>query len=301
MAQELELKFEIAPRDAQRLARDPLLAWAPVSQEDQTSVYFDTPKGKLRKAGYTLRLRRSGRKITQTVKASGPDAGLFDRDECECAVRSMRPDFRAAKKTPMGPLLKGRTQAKLRAVAKMRIERTIWPVDDGHSLIEVTTDIGRVEGGECEARVSELELELRRGSELDLFKLAEKLSRHYPLRIGVLSKADRAFALAAGKMARPWKAPRIDLAAGMTVADGFTVIAMSCLKHFRLNEELMVEARDVEALHQMRVAIRRLRSAFDLFAPILEDDDDYERLKKELRTLPVATVASGHGPVLRLT
>src|SRR4029453_14076385 len=94
---ELELKFEIAPRDAQRVRHPPRPAWSPVSEQPQESVYFDTPKRKLRRAGYTLRVRRTGSSRTQTIKSRGDGAGLFDRSEWEAPCRAMRPNLGAPK------------------------------------------------------------------------------------------------------------------------------------------------------------------------------------------------------------
>lgn len=57
----------------------------------------------------------------------------------------------------------------------------------------------------------------------------------------------------------------------MSVADAFAAIVTACLAHYRSNEAVLVATRDPEALHQMRVALRRLRSAFWLFKPALKD------------------------------
>ncbi len=282
---ELELKFEIAPRDAERLRRDPLLAWSPVSEQHQESIYFDTPKGKLRRAGYTLRVRRSGRKRTQTIKSRGDAAGLFDRSEWEAPVRAMRPDLQAARQTPLASVLAERAGARLRPLARIRIARTSWVVDDGSSCIEVTSDRGVVTAGAAEGPVSELELELKRGSAAALFDLTEALARHLPLRLSVLSKADRALAIAEGKAGKVAKAPKVKLTAEMTVADALATVLLSCLKHFRLNEPLLVDQHLTEALHQARVAMRRLRSAFLLFRPVIRHDPEYDRLRKDLRRI----------------
>ena len=58
MPRELELKFEIASRDADLLGRAPSLAWAPVTEQRQLTVFYDTPKRKLRKAGFMTSLSR---------------------------------------------------------------------------------------------------------------------------------------------------------------------------------------------------------------------------------------------------
>jgi CHAD domain-containing protein len=68
------------------------------------------------------------------------------------------------------------------------------------------------------------------------------------------------------------KADRISLRRGMSVAEGFATIVSACVCHFQSNQPLVIERRDVEALHQTRVALRRLRSAFSLFRTAVADE-----------------------------
>src|SRR3546814_19805479 len=77
---------------------------------------------------------------------------------------------------------------------------------------------------------------------------------------GVQSKAERGYRLT-GPAPTMVKAELVKLAAGMTAADAFRHIAQSCVRQFRLNEALLLAGRDAGALHQVRVALRRLRSA----------------------------------------
>ena len=81
MAREIELKLEVDPAAAERLGGHPLLAGSQPVRQEQLSVYFDTAKNKLRKAGYTLRVRRAGSGYIQTIKGMTDAAGLFDLDE----------------------------------------------------------------------------------------------------------------------------------------------------------------------------------------------------------------------------
>lgn len=59
---------------------------------------------------------------------------------------------------------------------------------------------------------------------------------------------------------------------------------MSCLDRFRLSEARLARTGDAEALHQVRVALRQLRSAFSIFAPIVADER-FAHLRGELRWL----------------
>lgn len=80
------------------------------------------------------------------------------------------------------------------------------------------------------------------------------------------------------------KAEPIGLPEGLTIAQGIEAIVASCLRHLEHNQSLFVDRRDPEALHQARVAIRRLRSALAMFAP-LAGSRKLTRIKRELRWL----------------
>lgn len=80
------------------------------------------------------------------------------------------------------------------------------------------------------------------------------------------------------------RAEPVSLLARWTVARGFQAITASCITHFRLNQSLILEAKDAEALHQARVALRRLRSAFALFRPAIADQKS-RLIEEELRWL----------------
>jgi CHAD domain-containing protein len=68
----------------------------------------------------------------------------------------------------------------------------------------------------------------------------------------------------------------------MTVADGVQAIVTACVCHFQLNSPFVIERQSPKALHQARVALRRLRSAFALFRPAIEDAV-LERIEREIR------------------
>ena len=76
----------------------------------------------------------------------------------------------------------------------------------------------------------------------------------------------------------------IVLAADMTAATAFQAIARGCLRQFHHSATPLAHSDDPEALHQARVALRRLRSALAMFKPMLRDDR-YEPLREELKWL----------------
>jgi inorganic triphosphatase YgiF len=130
--------------------------------------------------------------------------------------------------------------------------------------------------------VCEVELELKFGKADALFALAEKLAQVTPLRLGVLSKSERGEMLARDKIGRSAKAEPTLLPTPISEAEAFHAIAHACLRHFRLNEMVLLEGDDVEALHQARVSLRRLRSALSLFRQTVRGAE-HKALKEELR------------------
>jgi inorganic triphosphatase YgiF len=134
------------------------------------------------------------------------------------------------------------------------------------AVVEASVDRGEIRSGDVSEAVCEFELELKSGPASQLFEFALKLLDGVPLRIENRSKAERGFALARGERPEPVKAETAALAADMTVSDAFGTIAWAALHHLQRNERGMLEGGDLEYLHQMRVALRRLRSAFRLFA-----------------------------------
>jgi CHAD domain-containing protein len=63
----------------------------------------------------------------------------------------------------------------------------------------------------------------------------------------------------------PVKAQPSPVLAGMTSHDAFKALVSACLAHLIANQRGMLESPDPEYLHQMRVALRRLRSVFSTF------------------------------------
>jgi triphosphatase len=72
-----------------------------------------------------------------------------------------------------------------------------------------------------------------------------------------------------GNLQTPQKAAIPALDPGMTVSHAFSAIVQSALDHLHANEHGVLVSADPEFVHQMRVAVRRLRSALSVFASTL--------------------------------
>ena len=278
MSREIELKLEVARDDAEQLMRQPWLHPAECRSARQVSTYFDTSDNALRRRGYTLRVRQSGDRFIQTVKSLGEGAGLFDRGEWEYQIDGSAPDAEKLCHTPLADL----DTDLLGPVVCSDVVRTSCRVKLDGADIELDADLGRISAGARSAPLSEVEIELRRGDAAALVSLARRIASQAPVKLGVLTKAERGFALADARLGKVTKAEPVAIRPEMTVAQGFEAIVNGCIRHFRLNEDLVIEKRTPEALHQARVAMRRLRAGLSLFRSAIMDSE-FPRLRDELR------------------
>ncbi|MCZ0960176.1 CYTH and CHAD domain-containing protein [Paracoccus benzoatiresistens] len=276
---EIELKLQLTEAGADAILAAGVLPGQP-KPVAQHAVYFDTPDHALAGAGLSLRIRKAkGRRIQTVKQAKGGAAGIFARPEWEMPVNDDRPVLDDT--TPVAGVLGDRTQA-LAPVFTVSVIRQSWTFDEGGARIEAVIDRGEITASDRRGPVCECELELISGPQDALFAVARRLNAVAPVRLGVLTKSERGYRLI-GPLPISVKAEDVALDRGMTAAQAFQRIVLSCLRQFRLNEDLLLVTRAAEPLHQARVALRRLRSAFTIFRPILGTSG--AGLREELRWL----------------
>jgi inorganic triphosphatase YgiF len=265
--EEVEIKLELSAAAFDALAIGDLFAGKPTIIR-QHATYFDTPDHGLANAGFSLRIRKSDGKRLQTIKRdAGSAAGLFVRQEWEREVRGDRPVLDEA--TPIAALVanaNGNASAGIMPLFSIDTERRLWTIDG----VEIALDRARIVAGERETSFYELEIEQKDGDFAQLFALAHRLVTTADVRLSVLSKAQRGYRLLGAAPVAARAAP-IMLAAPITAQAAFAVIARACMVQFRLNEALLLATSDPVALHQARVALRRLRSALSLNKALLAD------------------------------
>jgi len=271
---ETELKLALEPAAVARLRRSPLLRALKVgrgAKQRLVSVYFDTADRKLLRHDLSLRVRQVGTKRIQTLKAAAH--APLARHEWECEVDGDVPDLEsliALTGVPPGGL---DGDEVLQKVFATDVERTAWPLrlEDG-SEVELALDLGQISTDRGSAPICEAELELKSGAAARLFELAADLHRDVPFRVEGRAKSVRGYALAAGDPAPSARAVMPLLDPGMDVEAAFKAIAWACLRHLDLNESCAALGHDPEGVHQVRVALRRLRSVFSLFRDNLPPD-----------------------------
>jgi len=270
---EIELKLAVAPRALEQLAREACAhALAPPSTEQLTTEYYDTARHALWGEGLTLRLRRTPRGWWQGVKGGGSvEAGLHRRLESETRVPGPAPELaRIAEPGLAAALRRAIGRAALKPVFRTEFTRRTCRVSPAQgSVIALCFDRGSVRTAAHRHAICELELELEQGPAWRLYELALDLERQARVRIEQRSKAERGYALAGAGRSGPLKSTHGAVRGPMSALEAFRAICFGCLAHLEANRDGMLADRDVEYLHQMRVALRRLRSAFSVFSRLL--------------------------------
>lgn len=287
---EIELKLGVSPDDIALLSLSPLLSSegeAPPPPRRLASIYFDTPDFTLAAAGVSLRVRWTGDGLVQTVKATGRGgAGLFDRPEWEQSLDRPVPDPSHLRATGLPIFADDALIRRLGPVFSTQVNRTIFRLggDEYGWEVEAALDLGEVIAGPLSEPICEVEFELLRGSPERLFRLARQVLDTVPARPLSISKSERGVKLATGDTNRPVKGRIPQIGPDLTAAAAFQTIARSCLDHLLVNERCLLATGDAEAIHQMRVALRRLRSALRVFRPLVASPRLTE-VKDDLRWL----------------
>jgi len=250
------------------------------------STYYDTPDLALKRRGVSLRVREQGGRFIQTVKTGNPSSGdVLTRGEWEDELAESCPDPHAAQS---GEHLPDGIAGDLQPLFATDVTRTTLAIEPAPATrIEAAIDQGeiRAAGGGGTEPISEIELELKSGDVAALYGVALQLLDVASIRIEPRSKSERGYRLGDEAEAAPpvVHAEPVVLDPTMTVEEALQEIGRACLAHM-LHNEAAALTMDPEGVHQMRVAVRRIRSAISSFKKLLPAADR-RRLSGELAWL----------------
>ncbi len=294
---ETELKFQIEPARRDAVRRAVAGSGASAQTIRLQARYFDTPDGHLAAAGLALRLRREGRsRWVQTLKGRGD--GLMQRLEHELVLPAAVPatlDLARHDGTPAGAALRaalGRHAAELveRFATDIRRTRRVVRARSGSgqmASVELAFDEGWIgaargdgdgDGGRVRLAVAEVEFELLSGPPQALLALASRWVQSHGLWLDVRSKAERGHALATGVAPAATLAQQPPISRRMAPARALAAMVQAALAQVLPNLAALAEAGPAgpagpEHLHQLRVGLRRLRTALREFGDGVEGVD----------------------------
>ena len=270
---ETELKFQVPDGRSAALRRAVHTATARTTRLQ--AVYFDTPDRRLAGAGLALRLRKEGASWVQTLKGRGD--GIAQRLEDEVPLPAV--PSRAAHPA-LDPLRHAGTAAgealgqalagaePLTAIFRTDIQRVHRHVRMGGALIEIAHDRGEIVAGARHLAVDEVEFELLSGPAAALPALAARWAARFGLWWDVRTKSEMGLRLALGLRRVP-AVPAVPLllARAAAPAAAWRAMLQAALAQALPNAaELAGGSGEPEHLHQLRVALRRLRSVLRVYA-----------------------------------
>jgi inorganic triphosphatase YgiF len=284
---EIELKFQVPPAARERVRRAVATSSAAVTRLQ--AVYADTADDRLANEAMALRLRKEGRVWVQTLKGRGD--GLMQRLEDEHRLPPQRGEPALDPLRHAGSAAGERLQAlladgaELRPVYRTDVRRTHRLVRSGGALIEIAFDEGHISADKRRLAVCEIEFELKSGPPQALIALASRWVGRHGLWLDVRTKSERGHRLARGLQTVPAvRAARVSLDKGASTGEAFGTIVQAALAQILPNAaEVAGGSGQPEHLHQLRVGLRRLRSALRLFGGWSGDVGAAQALEQALR------------------
>ena len=290
---ELELKFAVPSYQQSVLRKN--IDTKTAQQQRLSAYYFDTPNQDLAKQGIALRIRFEDSQWVQTLKTAGD--GVAKRVELNTVlsltgtpdtldVSSLVPDVSliteqavVAELTSIMPL--DELAQALTVQYFTDVQRTSRQIKKNNSRIEIAYDIGKVGIGRLNSQkhannhgltqsdIHEIEFELLEGDPSDLIEVAKTWCKKYKLYLSTVTKAQRGSLLLANKQfAQPVKADLavLQLHKGISQFAFLQAVVNNCLVQILPNASAIAEGSpDGNLVHQLRVGIRRLRTALKHF------------------------------------
>ena len=284
---EFELKFEIPASSLKRLSA--AVHAAKPQLQSLRACYFDTADGVLAASGLVLRLRKEGNYWVQTAKASTSNA--FDRLEHNVTIKksSSKSSSKSSAKSKVMPsidlsrhdselvgkkitralkLSRNAPKPTLIAQYETDVQRLKFSVEHLGSMIEIALDQGMVVNGARSVALCELEIELKEGKPEHAVALARLWCAQYSLWLSSITKPMK------GQRLQDLTLNEQDSPALFAIAPTFKrhanapqivkAVLQSCLNQVLANASEIADSNHHEThIHQLRVGIRRLRTAID--------------------------------------
>ena len=289
MSNRTELIFSFQPDDLARLKELPCLkarTAGRASTRQVTHVFHDTPDHRLFESGTTLWVHRTGGRYFQCIARNGGRfAGGAVAPHWQGPIPTDNPVVPAIRDDEVRALISRDGSAWVEPVFRAEFRRTTRPLvlaDGAHARVHL--DVGTIAHANGTEPLCELILESGEGAPHHLFELATEILAQVPIRLRTTSRAKRGYRLVRGGPPGWEKDTKVGLSTEATVEEALAHTVGHCLDHMLANEACVLLDTHPEGIHQMRVALRRLRSALRLFRPVLPPEQ-YLWLSDEVKWL----------------
>lgn len=264
---EYRLKFCLKPKRTTRVIEKLFDLQDPVVISD---TYYDSEKLDLRENGLQLRIRSENGELLQSIISEKGNLG-FERKEHKKRLNQDCPDisafeemsnktFQAFGNLDLVPIFKTE-------FARLKQFRDHPQSND--SQIELRFDKGQIRSGNKAISICEIELVLVRGEVSDLFASGLDIADEFSLPINLDNKSDRGYRLYTDDIPQYWKPVKLGLRRDISLESAIVLCLRDGFTHFLKNHNAFMETGDAEAIHQMRVGLRRFRSVIFAFKKVM--------------------------------
>ena len=290
---EIELKFQIPAESKAPLEK--FIQSKGGTSKRLRAKYFDTDDRLLARSNIALRLRKEGHVWYQTLKVAPQAAAVIRHED---TVRLVTPPGTAPvldtsrhsssdQWTKIDKLLRHDAAHELKTLYETDLKRLSVDLRTRRGLINYAIDTGSILTTEKETDplltalghtvgplklpVTEIELELVSGSNMALIEAGTRLVRDYGVWLDVRTKSMRGDSLAkATLIMAPAKAQSVKISDDLSLEEFFEIVRKECVRHALVNASQLASEEGYlpEHIHQLRIALRRLRTALKLFSRV---------------------------------
>jgi CHAD domain-containing protein len=258
---------------------------------EQIDTYVDTPDRRLDRAGFSLRVRRMAEvppeATLKSLDATRSDA-LSVRREISQQLDLDDPSAVSRAGGPVGDRVRALVgPRKLIRLFELHTRRRAFPLTTGETNRgEVLLDETAIHGPDTRrvlSRLHRVEVEVPEQALESVGPLVESMQKMCGLQPAVLSKYESALAATGSQRSEPESFGPTAIGPDATIGEVALAVLRRQFAALLTNEAGTRLGDDIEDLHDMRVASRRLRAAVALFADVLPVEA--ARLRPELKWL----------------
>ncbi len=267
---EIACRFDLDPQDCAWLQDS--LARLGASRAEETrdfALYLDTQQTEIGNHGLAFSIRRSGEIAPEDLKSgvASAAAGLPEPPGWVKCVEPLSAATPGHARRWLGSFLCQRDALQsLRIVFQIETQASCWNVRAGQADVAIRIERARISANRSQASFVTAAF-LCKAEPADFFRLLADISPK--LRMSAAGMALRGYRFCAILRESHITAFAPKLTTSMDAATAFRSITRVCIDHFLLNEAAVRMQHDREAVHQCRIALRRLSTSLRLFSSLV--------------------------------
>lgn len=268
----LKLTFQVNPGDLSKILKSGVFSGR-LREVEFTSIYLDTKNRAFGRAGYSCRIRHEGKQLTQTIR--GPRDSILERIEHKVVHSENKRHERQSLEHILTQLGAPAAPTALKPIFTCKIKRAIYDQDG----IEAWIDKGTVTAGKSSGSICEISLVAPEARVSSMFAQAKVVLKAAPVEISILANSDRGYILLGESISQHRTLLEPALHPGASARDGFGSAGNVALCQIMSNRPAVGES-EPEALHQLRVGIRRFEVALRLFSSLIRPRTKTDLIKE---------------------